>query len=86
MKRTQMRLYNIGVLLYNICACQQVSCGQCRVESTQCVGSGLSKEGYATMFSTPVPNLRLNQIPPLIVTADLPRSLRVPVCRLSSFV
>ena len=37
-------------------------------------------------FSTPVLNLRLNQELSLIVTADLPRSVRVPACRLLSFV
>jgi len=38
------------------------------------------------MFSTLVPNLSLNQVPPLITTADLPRSLKVPVRQLLSFV
>ena len=28
------------------------------------------------MFSVPIPDLCLNQVTPLIVTADLPRSLR----------
>ena len=38
------------------------------------------------MFSTLVPDLHLKQAPRLTVTADLPRSLRVPVRRLLSFV
>lgn len=36
------------------------------------------------MFPALVPNLRLNRIPPLIVTADSPRSVKVR--RLLSFV
>ena len=38
------------------------------------------------MFSTLVPDLHLNQVPLLIVTADLPRSLRVSARWLLSFV